>query len=362
MTRVSVLRLAVLTALAASMAGLVPAAGSAPQPPICTRTCWGARAPKSSISQMSALNRAVIHHTAGASDWNTTSQSTSITLVRAIQNLHMDSNGWSDIGYHFLTDKLGNRFEGRSGSMTSRPRGAHDGTNSNSFGFNLMGYCHPPYNHNPPLVMRNALYDTIAWKMPNGWSPYGSGTYNGKTVGYLAGHRDVSATACPGDVYYNNYLGSNVNGGEARNSVNARINGAPPVEVIVDNTSSGFTASSNWYTSTSTAGYYGTNYHVRPTAAVSDLAKWTVTLPSDGTYKVYVRYTSGTNRPASAPYSVVHTTGTTTVNVNQQANGGTWVQLGQWQFYQGTAERVRLSCWTTAGYYVIADAVRFVKN
>ena len=59
---------------------------------------------------------------------------------------------------------------------------------------------------------------------------------------------------------------------------------------------------------------------------------------------------------------MVHTGGTATVNVNQQANGGTWVQLGQWNFYQGTAERVRLSCWTTAGYYVIADAVRFVKQ
>jgi hypothetical protein len=49
------------------------------------------------------------------------------------------------------------------------------------------------------------------------------------------------------------------------------------------------------------------------------------------------------------------------VNVNQQQNGGTWVVLGTWTFNAGTSQRVRLSCWTTAGFYVVADAVRFEK-
>ncbi|MCX7719495.1 MAG: hypothetical protein N2111_13990, partial [Candidatus Sumerlaeaceae bacterium] len=80
------------------------------------------------------------------------------------------------------------------------------------------------------------------------------------------------------------------------------------------------------------------------------------------TYKVYVWYTAGSNRATAAPYQVTHTGGTTTVNVNQQANGGQWVLLGTWNFYQGTAVRVRLSCWTTAGYYVIADAVKFERQ
>jgi hypothetical protein len=359
MTSIARFGLAALSIL--GLAEVASAAGSAAQPTICTRSCWSARAPRSTPSQMASLTRAVIHHTAGASDYNTTSQSTSASLVRAIQNLHMDVNGWSDVGYHFMTDKLGNNFEGRSGSMSSLPRGAHDAVNVNSFGFNLMGYYHTPYNHTPTTVSRNALYDVIAWRMPNGFTGYGSGSYNGSTVGFLCGHRDVGATACPGDLMYT-YIGTNVNGGEARNAVNSRIVGTPAVEVIVDNTSTGFSASTNWWTSTSTAGYYGTNYHTRATAAVSDSAKWNVTLPSDGTYKVFVRYASGTNRAAAAPFVVSHTGGNTTVNVNQQANGGTWVQLGQWNFFQGTAQRVQLSCWTTAGFYVVADAVRFVKQ
>jgi hypothetical protein len=87
-----------------------------------------------------------------------------------------------------------------------------------------------------------------------------------------------------------------------------------------------------------------------------------VTLPAAGTYKVSARWTAGSNRAPSAPYQIIHSGGTTTVNRNQQINGGTWQELGTFTFSAGTAERVRLSCWTTAGYYVIADAVRFEQQ
>ena len=233
-------------ALLLAGAQLAEAAGAATQPTICTRSCWGARAPRSTPTQMASLSRAVIHHTAGTGDFNTTSQSTSASIMRAIQNFHMDVNGWADIGYHFTVDKLGNRFEGRSGSMSSLPRGAHDGTNSNSFGFTYLGYFHTPVNHQPPVVMRQAIYDLIAWRMPNGWSPMGGGTYNGRTAGWLAGHRDVDATVCPGDTVYQ-FIGSNTSAGEARTEISSRING---VTVTVDNTDAGFSASTNWSTST----------------------------------------------------------------------------------------------------------------
>lgn len=135
-----------------------------------------------------------------------------------------------------------------------------------------------------------------------------------------------------------------------------------PAEIIVDNTDPGFVASANWWTSTSTAGFYGSNYHTRGTASVSDAASWTATLPTTGSYNVYARWTSGANRSATAPYVVVHSGGSTTVSVNQQANGGAWQLLGTFNMNAGSAERVKLSCWTTAGYYVVADAVRFVPN
>lgn len=234
-SRVIRTRMVLIGGLAALVAApsLLEAAGAAGQPNICTRSCWSARA--GSATEMDGLNRAVIHHTAGSGDYNVSSIEDSKAKVRAIQNLHMDSNGWSDIGYHFLVDKLGNTFEGRVRSINKsyRPRGAHDGTNYRSFGFNVMGYYHSPYNQTFTTASRNALWDVIAWRMPNGWSPYGSGSYNGKTVGYVAGHRDVKSTSCPGDGVYAT-IGTNYNGGEARNAINDRIQGADDrLDVVV---------------------------------------------------------------------------------------------------------------------------------
>lgn len=132
-------------------------------------------------------------------------------------------------------------------------------------------------------------------------------------------------------------------------------------EVIVDNTDAGFAASTNWTTTTATPGYYGANYRLRATASVSDQATWTATIPSAGTYNVFARWTADPNRASAATYSVVHAGGTTNAVVNQQANNGTWVQLGSWTFNPGSAT-VRLSCWTSSGSFIAADAVRFVKQ
>lgn len=132
------------------------------------------------------------------------------------------------------------------------------------------------------------------------------------------------------------------------------------VQVIVDNSSGGFSASSNWATSTNVSGYYGSNYRVRATAAVSDPATWTANLPQSGTYQVYAWWTAASDRATAAPYLVYHSGGTATVNKNQQSAGGQWNLLGSYSFGSGNRE-VKLSCWTTAGYYVVADAVRFYK-
>ncbi len=192
------------------------------QPTICDRACWAARAPNCGVTTMTALTRAIVHHTAASSDWSTTSIETSKPKIRGVQNYHMDANGWCDIGYHFLFDKLGNIFEGRVNSTTTLRRGIHDACNANSFGFTLLGYFHPPYNHSPTPEMLNSYYNTIAWRMPAGWSPYGAGTYCNKTVGFLDGHKKVVSTACPGDNVHPNLITENYNGGPMRTGVAQR--------------------------------------------------------------------------------------------------------------------------------------------
>ncbi len=224
-----------------------------------------------------------------------------------------------------------------------------------------------------PTLATAGYYDVYAW-WTAGTNRATSARY---TVTHAAGSSDVNLNQTGGGGGWN-FLGSfQFNAGSAGtiqlkaaqstgNSVviadAMRLVYKGPAEVIVDNTASGFTASTNWTTSTAVAGYYGTNYRQRATASVSDLAKWSAALPATGNYKVYARWTAAADRSTTAPFSVVHSAGTTSVSVNQQANGGAWVLLGTFNFAAGTAERVRLSCWTTAGYNVIADAVRFVPE
>lgn len=141
----------------------------------------------------------------------------------------------------------------------------------------------------------------------------------------------------------------------------AKYTPSSAVVVIGDNGTSAWSASTSWFAGTSISGYYGANYHARATAAVSDAATWTVSLPSAGTYKVEAWWTAASNRAAAAPYIVYHTGGSSTVNKNQQIDGGKWNLLGTYSFNSGS-NQVKLSCWTTAGYYVIGDAVRFTKQ
>jgi hypothetical protein len=131
-------------------------------------------------------------------------------------------------------------------------------------------------------------------------------------------------------------------------------------EVIVDNANAGFSASSNWLTGTSSLDKYGINYRYRSTASVSDSALFSASLPSSGTWQVYAWWPAGTNRSATAPYVVYYSGGSTTISVNQQVNGGKWNSLGAWYMNSGT-NNVRVSCWTTTGYVVMADAVKWVK-
>jgi len=125
----------------------------------------------------------------------------------------------------------------------------------------------------------------------------------------------------------------------------------------VDNTSAGFSVVGTWATGSSSTDKYGTDYRYKSTAAVSEPATWSANLNA-GTYIVSATWPAGSNRSATAPYIVSHSAGTTTVNKNQQANGGVFNTLGTFNLAAG-ANTVKLSCWTTTGYIVVADAVRW---
>lgn len=133
--------------------------------------------------------------------------------------------------------------------------------------------------------------------------------------------------------------------------------GGGTVNIIVDNSSSGFTASANWSTGTSAADKYGTDYRYRSTAAVSDAATWTANITSAGTYTISAWWSQGSNRSATAPYILPNGA---SVSKNQQSGGGVWNVLGTQSLSTGN-RATKLSCWTTAGYIVLADAIKYSK-
>jgi N-acetyl-anhydromuramyl-L-alanine amidase AmpD len=117
--------------------------------------------------------------------------------------------------------------------------------------------------------------------------------------------------------------------------------------------------SANWTGSSNVAGYYGTGYYWGATQAISDGASFWFYLPSAATKTVDAWWTAASDRSTSAPFIAYDSSGAQlgTKYVNQQSNGGKWNTLGTYSFKAGW-NRIMLSRWTTAGYVVIADAVR----
>jgi len=114
--------------------------------------------------------------------------------------------------------------------------------------------------------------------------------------------------------------------------------------------------STGWATSTGAADKYGADYKYKSTAAVSDPAQWTINVSAGGSYGIYAWWPAGTNRSTTAPFILPNNA---TSSQNQQINGGKFNLLGNVSLAAG-ANTTKLSCWTTTGFVVVADAVRYI--
>lgn len=138
-------------------------------------------------------------------------------------------------------------------------------------------------------------------------------------------------------------------------------------QVVVDNTDSEFsiTFGTGWSTGTSAGGKYGSDYRYAAGVGASgnptNTAEWRPNLAMD-TYDVQVWYPSGSNRANDTPFTIYHAAGNTTVRINQQANGGQWVNLGTFDFDAGTNGYVEIGNNAQPGQVVMADAVRWTSG
>ena len=143
------------------------------------------------------------HHAAG---FSALTEEEGKAQVKAIQDLHQNIRGWSDIGYQFLIDQGGRLYQGRpfmdtSTSLSEVPvlaRGAHvGGHNVGNIGICLLGCYHPPegsYCREEITVEALDTYVTLFSFLSENY---------GVSPPRIRGHRDFSSTACPGD---NNYV------------------------------------------------------------------------------------------------------------------------------------------------------------
>ncbi|WP_442512185.1 beta strand repeat-containing protein [Novipirellula sp. SH528] len=129
------------------------------------------------------------------------------------------------------------------------------------------------------------------------------------------------------------------------------------LRITLDNTDA--TQVNNWAVSESTVGYVGPNYLYANAGGAGRLV-YTPTIPSDGSYEVFVNYTGGSSRASNAAYEVVSQNGTSVVRVDQRTGGGEYQSLGMFNFLVGTSGSVTLRA-SDADGFVVGDAVQFIR-
>jgi hypothetical protein len=136
-----------------------------------------------------------------------------------------------------------------------------------------------------------------------------------------------------------------------------------PSEIIIDNaaptTSDASRTRVGTWCRSSAPNFYGADSLYSCSWTTGDRYRWTPSIPSAGTYDVYVRWTSSTSRSAAAPFYVRHASGTTSRSFDERAGGGNWVLHGRYSFNVGTGGYVETA---SVNGQVSADAVRFVRR
>lgn len=166
-------------------------------PKIISRSEWGANESYMTWkSEYDGPKAFVIHHTAGEEGAKVADQA---SVVRNLYYGHAVSYGWGDIGYNYVIDVNGNIYEGRAGGGGA-VAGHTLGYNNGTIGIVLIG----DYNvRNLEQVQYDALVNLIAYKsFQYGINPTGQVYLKNKTIPTIVGHKDLNATACPGNTIY----------------------------------------------------------------------------------------------------------------------------------------------------------------
>ena len=260
--------------------------------------------------------------------------------------------------HYAVNGKKDNSTDAEPGEVSQTVRDAYYAWHARCWNQHSMGTEHEGFASNPAWYTTQ-MYDASAALTKSKCEKYGFA----KDRNHVVGHDQKRISGWPAYASANLGIDPNCNSHTDPglywdwSGYMARITGGgAKTAVIKDNTAATYVGT--WATGSSSTDKYGADYRFHSTAAVSEPATWTANLNVSGSWNVRAWWPAGSNRSTTAPYIVYHSAGSTTVNKNQQANGGSWQLLGTWSMAAG-ANDVKLSCWTTTGFVVVADAVKW---
>jgi N-acetylmuramoyl-L-alanine amidase len=139
-----------------------------------------------------------MHHTAlSGFPAVTATQSQEAVRMRLIWNSHVNGNGWSDIGYHFIIMPSGRIYEGRS----ERLRGSHDLVNDGlgiAFDGIYTSATISTQQFQAAVALCTLLCRRYGFRDPVTPVPTPTADFGTRNLPLICGHRDRVATACPG--------------------------------------------------------------------------------------------------------------------------------------------------------------------
>ncbi|MGR3452949.1 N-acetylmuramoyl-L-alanine amidase [Pseudooceanicola sp.] len=134
---------------------------------------------------MRNITEIIIHCTATRRDFM--EGAPTVAKVREVKRWHVEGNGWSDIGYHYLIDRDGTLAEGRPLERT----GAHvKGHNTGTIGIALFGghgSAETDAFHDHFNIGQNETLKQLIADLQDRFGPL-----------KISGHNQYAAKACPG--------------------------------------------------------------------------------------------------------------------------------------------------------------------
>ena len=182
---------------------------------VLPRASWGADLPSPAGLPTEApgdVRVLLVHHSASANGYD---EAGVVDQIRQFHALHTGPDkGWPDVAYNFFVDRFGRVWEGRAGSLDDPVIG--DATGGNQGHSQLVCLIGTFTDDEPSPEAVDALTRILAWiarrdgvdVTPGATTTFTSRGSNrwpaGSTVETttIAGHPDMSQTACPGDAAY----------------------------------------------------------------------------------------------------------------------------------------------------------------